>query len=103
MGNNTRNVRYPEWVNRAVAEFAKKNGFSSPSKAFIWLLSTQLNRYGYFEEDYTTKMADLPLSDDIPMPGETQNIKKLENGMLKQDHFGEEIVCNETNFFSYYF
>jgi hypothetical protein len=68
MGNKTRNIRYPEWIKKAVSEFAKKNGFENDSRAFIWLLSTQLNRYGYFEEKYTENMADKPLHNETPPP-----------------------------------
>jgi hypothetical protein len=79
MGNNTRNVRYPNWIKKAVADFAKKNGFSSESKAFIWLLSTQLNRYNYFEEKYTEKMVDKPMHERADPPGGVVPMKMIEN------------------------
>ena len=77
MGNTTRNIRYPEWMKKAVNAFAKKNGFENDSKAFIWLLNGQLNRYGYFEEKYTKGIVDLPLTDNTPLPGYSEKEQKL--------------------------
>jgi hypothetical protein len=55
-------------MSKAVAAFAKKNGFENASRAFIWLLNGQLNRYGYFEEDYTDKMVDKPTPESVLPP-----------------------------------
>jgi hypothetical protein len=68
MGNNTRNVRYPEWIEKAVEDFTKKSRFPSKSKAFIWLLTGQLNRYGYYEENYTENVVDKPLHNRTDPP-----------------------------------
>jgi len=70
MATQQTNVRYPDWMKKAVTDFAKKNGFSNESRAFIWLLSSQLNRYGYLEENYTV-MVDKPLHEEIANPSST--------------------------------
>jgi len=76
MATQTRNIRYPDWIKKAVAEFTIKNGFSNDSKAFIWLLSSQLNRYGYFEETYTT-ITDKPLHEEIEKPIFSQQYQQI--------------------------
>jgi len=91
MGNDTRNVRYPDWINKAVADFAKKNGFSSDSKAFIWLLTGQLNRYGYYEEEYTEKMIDKPIPESVVA---FKTLKKVRNLDKKKEIDIEEKGIN---------
>jgi hypothetical protein len=73
MGTKTRNVRYPDWMMKAVESFKSKNGFQTVSDALLWLIETQLNRYGYFRENFTSKMTDLPLTEENPDPNAQKN------------------------------
>jgi len=84
MGNKTRNIRYPDWMKEAVSAFARKNGFENDSRAFIWLLTGQLNRYGYYEEDYTEKMVDKPKPESVLSHETLKKVQKTDEKKKKE-------------------
>jgi cell division protein FtsB len=89
MGTKTRNVRYPDWMMKAVEAFRVKNGYKTRSDVLLFLLETQLNRYGYYREDYTV-LSDLPLTNDNPDPTQQRSVDdevkklKLKNEQLER-------------------
>ena len=95
-----KNIRYPEWIQRAVAKFADKNKIPSISKAFIFLVECELNRRGYFRETYEPNITNDAISGDIKnyheSPSETE--KKLTFELRKKELENERLrkKLNET-------
>jgi hypothetical protein len=70
------NVRYPEWIKRAVLRFAEKNKMGSFSKAVVFLVECELNRRNYYRTDYEPNITDEALTDDLKNPNEKPSEKE---------------------------
>jgi len=93
-----KNIRYPEWIQEAVAKFAEKNKIPSVSKAFIFLVECELNRRGYFRETYEPNITDNALHNEMrnyyESPSERE--KKLAFELGKKERENERLM-NKIN------
>ncbi|MCL2410102.1 MAG: hypothetical protein FWC97_00520 [Treponema sp.] len=89
-----KNIRYPEWIQKAVARFADINKIPSVSKAFIFLLECELNRRGYFRETYEPNIIDHAMHNDMrnyhESPSERE--KKLAFELGKKERENERLM-----------